>query len=69
MATDLWIPRILAIGQLVLLAVCGSLIALGHDSVITDLFIAAGGSLVGSSVISKVKSSKGLPYQSSEDAQ
>lgn len=51
--TDKWIPRILALGQLGLIAVCGALIALGHNSVITDLFIAAGGSLIGSSVISK----------------
>ena len=51
--TDKWVPRILALGQLGLIAVCGVLIALGHNSVITDLFIAAGGSLIGSSVITK----------------
>jgi hypothetical protein len=51
--TDIWIPRILTIGQLGLIVVCGVLIALGHNSVITDLFIAAGGSLVGSSIIGK----------------
>jgi len=69
MVTDIWLPRILAIGQLVLLAVCGTLIALGHNSVITDLFIAAGGALVGSSVINKVRTSKGPPWPSTTAAQ
>lgn len=52
--TDVWIGRIFAAGQIILMVVCGALIALGRNSLITDLFIAAGGSLVGSSVIGKV---------------
>lgn len=50
---DIWIPRILALGQLGLIVVCGVLIALGHNSTVTDLFLAAGGALVGSSVFSR----------------
>jgi hypothetical protein len=52
MTTDIWLPRILAISQVVLLACCAALIALGHDSTITNLFAAGAGSLIGSSVIS-----------------
>jgi len=63
---DVWIGRILTLSQLTLVVVCGVLIALGHNSVITDLFILGGGSLFGSSVISKLKPTT---YQSSEDAQ
>jgi len=63
---DVWLARILSLSQLTLVVVCGVLIALGHNSVITDLFIVGGGSLFGSSVISRIKPTT---YQSSEDAQ
>lgn len=52
--TDVWLGRIFAVGQIALMAICGALIALGHNSVITDLFLAAGGSLIGSSVVGKL---------------
>ena len=52
---DVWIARLSLIGQSVVFGVCGLLIALGHDSVITDLFCAAGGALVASSVLAKLK--------------
>ena len=68
MMQDIWLGRILAVSQLTLVIVCGVLIALGHNSVITDLFILGGGSLFGSSIMSKLKS-KPTTYQSSEDAQ
>lgn len=55
--TDVWIGRIFACGQIALMGVCGALIALGHNSVITDLFLASGGALIGSSVYSKLKAS------------
>ena len=48
---DIWLPRILAIGQVVLLAACAALIALGHDSTITNLFAAGSGSIIGTSII------------------
>ena len=63
---DVWLARILSLSQLTLVVVCGVLIALGHNSVITDLFIVGGGSLFGSSVINRIKPTT---YQSSEDAQ
>lgn len=63
---DVWLGRILSLSQLALVVVCSVLIALGHDSVITDLFILGGGSLFGSSIMSKLKPTT---YQSSEDAQ
>jgi len=65
---DVWLARILSLSQLALVCVCGVLIALGHNSVITDLFILGGGSLFGSSVVSKLKL-KTATYQSSKDAQ
>ena len=44
---DIWIPRLYVLGQVVALGVCGVLLALGKDSVITDVFLAAAGSLLG----------------------
>jgi len=64
---DIWLGRILSLSQLALVCVCGVLIALGHNSVITDLFILGGGSLFGSSIMSKLKLK--TTYQSSKDAQ
>ena len=46
MVTDCWLPRLYVLGQVVLVVVCGVLVALGKDTLITDLFIAAGGGLV-----------------------
>lgn len=43
---DCWLPRLYVLGQVAVVAVCGVLIALGKDSVITDLFCAAGGGLI-----------------------
>lgn len=43
---DCWLPRLYVLGQVALVVVCGVLIGLGRDSVITDLFCAAGGGLV-----------------------
>lgn len=50
--TDIWLPRILAVGQILLLVCSAALIALGHNSIITDLFCAGSGGLLASSVIS-----------------
>lgn len=46
MLTDCWLPRMYVAAQIVVVAVCGVLIGTGHNSVVTDLFIAAGGGLV-----------------------
>lgn len=51
---DVWIARLSLIGQGVVFVTCGVLIALGHDSVITDLLCAAGGGLVASSVLARL---------------
>ena len=48
---DIWLPRILSIGQVVLLVACAALIALGHDSTITNLFAAGAGSIIGTNVV------------------
>jgi hypothetical protein len=47
--TDLWIPRLYILAQIVALVVCGVMICLGHNSVITDVFIGASASLLGTS--------------------
>jgi hypothetical protein len=49
--TDCWIPRITLIGQIVLLCVCGALISLGRDSIITNLFAAGSGGLLSSTIL------------------
>lgn len=41
--------------QVVVVVVCGVLIALGHNSTITDLFIAVCGSIAGTGLWSAVK--------------
>ena len=45
--SDIWIPRLYVLGQVVALGVCGVLLALGKDSVITDVFLASAGALLG----------------------
>jgi hypothetical protein len=52
--TDTWIARLYVLGEIVMFVTTGVLIALGHDSVITDLFCVAGGGLTGHSLLSKV---------------
>ena len=49
MKTNVWIPRLYVIGQIAALVVCGALLALGKDSVITDVFLASSGALLGTS--------------------
>lgn len=44
---DCWLPRLYVIGQMLIVGVCGALLALGRDSLITDLFLAASGSILG----------------------
>lgn len=44
--SDKWIPRLYILAQLVIVIVCGVMICLEHDSVVTDLFLAAAGGLV-----------------------
>jgi glycopeptide antibiotics resistance protein len=44
--TDLWIPRLYVLGQMAVLVICGALIALGHNSTITDIFAACSGGLI-----------------------
>lgn len=54
--TDIWIPRLYIMAQIIVVAICGALVCLNHDSVVTDLFLAAGGGLVatqGYRVVSK----------------
>lgn len=43
---DCWLPRLYVIAQVVVLVVCGALIGIGKDSVITDLFCAGAGGLL-----------------------
>jgi hypothetical protein len=67
--TDPWIARLYVIAQIVALGVCGALVALGHNSSITDIFIASSASLLGTSGYKALKGKSGPPYQSTEDAQ
>jgi len=63
---DIWIPRLYVLGQVAAMGICGVLIALGKDTVITDIFLATSGSLLGTSVASKVKAilpTKGKSYR------
>jgi hypothetical protein len=53
---DPWIARLYIVAQIVALGVCGALVALGHNSAITDIFIAASASLLGTSAYTKLKS-------------
>lgn len=50
-----WERCLVLIGQIVAVAVLGSLVALGHDSAVTDGLLAACGVLVGTSLYSAVK--------------
>jgi hypothetical protein len=67
--TDLWIPRLYVLGQIAALVVCGSLLAIGKDSVITDVFLASAAALLGTSGYAALVKGKAPPYQSSEDSQ
>lgn len=53
---DVWLPRLYLGAQVLLMLVCGSLIALGKDSIITNLFCAAGGGLIFTSGAQKLNS-------------
>ena len=44
---DMWIARLYVLGQIAALVVCGALLAIGKDSVITDVFLASAGALLG----------------------
>jgi hypothetical protein len=50
---DIWLPRLYILGEIALLIVSGALIAMGHNSTITDLFCVAGGGLTAHSFITK----------------
>jgi hypothetical protein len=52
--TDVWLPRLYILGEIVLLVVSGALISTGHDSTITNLFCVAGGGLTAHSFLTKV---------------
>jgi hypothetical protein len=45
----------LLIGQVAVLIVLGALVALGHDSSVTDALLVVSGSLTGSAAIEKLK--------------
>ena len=47
--TDIWLPRLYVFAQVVALVVCGVLVGTGHNSAITDIFIGAAASLLGTS--------------------
>jgi hypothetical protein len=66
---DPWIARLYIIAQIVALGVSGALIALGHNSVITDIFVAAGASLLGTSGYQALRAKSSPPHLSTEDAQ
>ena len=42
---DCWIPRMYVAGQILVMIVCGILVALGKDSIINDAFLAAAGGI------------------------
>jgi len=44
--TDKWIPRLYIFAQVAVVVICGVMICLGEDTVVTDLFLAAGGGLI-----------------------
>jgi glycopeptide antibiotics resistance protein len=46
------------IGQIAAMVVCGALLAIGKDSVITDVFLASSGALLGTSGYLKVTQGK-----------
>ena len=73
MAQDCWIPRITLLSQVVLLVTCAVLIALGNDSVITDLFCAGAGATLGTHLVSaglkKVTTQSAAPAASDQDTE
>lgn len=56
--TDIWIPRLYVVGQVAVVCVCGTLLAIGRDSAITDLFLAASGALVGTAAYTRMTQGK-----------
>ena len=56
--TDLWIPRLHLLAQVVLLVVCAALIGTGHDSTITDLFCAGAGGVLATTTYAAVTQRK-----------
>jgi glycopeptide antibiotics resistance protein len=62
--TDLWIPRLYVLGQIAALVVCGALLALGKDSVITDVFLASAGALLGTAAYTRL--TRGKPPATSD---
>jgi hypothetical protein len=56
--TDLWIPRLYVLGQIAALVVCGALLALGKDSVITDVFLASAAALLGTAGYTRLTQGK-----------
>jgi glycopeptide antibiotics resistance protein len=55
---DLWLPRLYVLGQIAALVVCGALLAIGKDSVITDVFLASSGALLGTSAYARMTQGK-----------
>lgn len=53
---DVWLQRLMVVGQVVVVAVLGALVAVGRDSAITDGLLAVCGSLIGTSVLGKLPS-------------
>lgn len=53
---DVWLQRLMVVGQVVVVAVLGALVAVGRDSAITDALLAVCGSLIGTSVLGKLPS-------------
>lgn len=49
--TDKWMPRLVLAAQVVVVAVMGTLVALGKDGVITDALLAVSGSIAGAGVL------------------
>jgi glycopeptide antibiotics resistance protein len=56
--TDLWIPRLYVLGQIAALVVCGALLAIGKDSVVTDVFLASSGALLGTAAYTRMTQGK-----------
>ena len=52
---DKWIGRLAILGQVCVVVVCGALVGLGRDSLITDMFLAAGGGLITAGVLARAK--------------
>ena len=50
---DKWIGRLAVLGQIGVVLVCGALVGLGRDSLITDMFLAASGGLITAGVLAR----------------